>query len=336
MKCKDCNKNKCNDLNGNFDCLGLPNQTTIEDVINRANELLCTDCIRPTIEVESDCDSRDLLVTLTDKGSADKVSIEIYQGKDIYKTLRVTSLGTTSFRVPFGDYRIRAFDTYNFECSGGYINYSHQCAGEECISPIVSVTSINNPSTLIVNLISLGDSNTVDVRIYKDSTLVSSNTLTTINTIRFPASSGTYKVVVVGKCANGETYDEFTIRIVDNNCDIFVANLNYDCDSKRVSLSITGGSTEYEYSLTGTNWVSNINQLAFENNKLYGLYIRDKNNTTCFTYHQFTTNCTCQLSLTVTEIQCNVLDCILTLTYSEAQCTNTLICTINGSIQITT
>lgn len=334
MYCQSCNQSKCNDIEGNFDCLGLPNKTTVTDLVNRVKERYCEDCIPPTIELESSPDNT-LSILLTNKGSAKKITVEIYSGESIYKTIRLSDLGVANFVIPFGEYRIRVFDTYNFECSTGYIKYSHQSGGDTCIAPIVSLTSTTNPSNLVINLISLGESSSVTFRIFREDKLVNTITSTKIDTFKYPVTSGLYKVVVVATCTNGETVQEFTIRIIDNKCDLVVAQIDYDCETRKVTANVTGGSLQYEYSINGINWVTDISTLSFQNNRTYGLYIRDKNNTSCFTYREFLSICKCQLSVTASEIQCNVLECKLILTYSEAECSNTLICTINGTINIT-
>lgn len=332
MFCKNCKKN-CSDVEGDFGCLGLPDKTTIEDILARVNELLCEECGPPKINVDSSCDDNKLVVTLVDKGNAEKVTLEIYQGESLYKTLRVNTTGLYEFEVPFGDYRIRAYNTYNFDCSTAFSNYRHQCVGQECIKPTIVLNPQYNPPVLNVNIISLGETSTVEIKIYRENTLVQTRTVSEITSFNIPASSGTYTLAYVAKCDSGYVSGEHKVVFPSNDCNIIVGGFNYDCSSNALSLDISGGSLTYQYSLNQTTWVDRIEDLQIQPLSFYDLYIRDKANTSCVTYYQFNTLCKCQLSFEVSEIQCNELRCQITFTYSEVQCSNTLICVVNGTIQ---
>lgn len=333
--CKNCKKN-CSDVEGDFGCLGLPDKTTIEDILARVNELLCEDCGPPQINVDSSCGDNKLVVTLVDKGNAEKVTIEIYQRENLYRTLRVNTTGLYEFEVPFGDYRIRAYNTYNFDCSTAFSNYRHQCVGQECVKPIITLNPRFNPPVLNVNILSLGETSTIELKIYRENTLVNTRTINSITSFDIPASSGVYTVSYVAKCGSGDfVSDEYKVVFPENDCDIVVAGFSYDCSTNDLNLNITGGSLAYQYSVDQLTWVDSLSSLQIQPLSFYNLYIRDKNNTSCVTYYQFNTLCKCQLSFEVSEIQCNQLNCQITFTYSEVQCSNTLICVVNGVIQPT-
>lgn len=340
--CKNCKKS-CSDVEGNFGCLGLPNKTTVDDILARVNALLCENCQPPQISVDSECftntssqTSNNLLhVTLLDKGKAEKVTLELYQGDVLFRTLRVTSTGIYEFDVPFDNYRIRAYNTYDFDCSTAFINYRHQCVGRECIKPLLTINPRYNPPSLNVNVLSMGETTAIELKIYRENTLLQSKTITNLTSFDIPVASGTYTVSYVAACSSGESVSEdFKVVFPDNSCDISVNNFRYDCSSNGFSLDVTGGSLAYQYSLDQTNWFDTLTLLNISATKFYTLYIRDKNNTSCVLFYPFNTLCECQLSFEVSEIQCNKVDCQLSFTYSEVQCSNTLICNVNGKIEI--
>ena len=333
LHCKNCDTS-CTDIEGEFGCLGISSKkTTVEEIINRVNEIYCKDCKPPVLSIESSCDTSNLQVNVTSLGDSSKVTIEIYKEGGIVALEKVTSTGLVLFNLPYGEYKIKAFNTYNFECSTPFFNFSHQCLSKPCVAPIVNVDKRDSPGLITINVASLGETTEVLIQVLKGDTVIFAKATSILEVISVPVSVGTYRVSISGKCNNGVyTTDIKTVNIIDHSCGVYLSGSSYDCTSNLLTLNPIGGSLQYEYSINNRDWYPQTSLLPIIRNSFLTVYVRDKNNTSCVYSSPFSSFCNCQLSFTVTNVQCNELGCKLSWNYSGVQCNNTLICTISGTI----